>query len=58
MDNQKDLNKELDSFLEPTKAIDSSDAKVVISDKAGLFERVDKKLVLEDGRQLLNERVY
>lgn len=32
--------------------------KVVITTKDGLVERIDKKLVVEDGRELIREVTY
>jgi hypothetical protein len=34
------------------------DDKVVITTKDGLVERIDKKLVVEDGRELIREVTY
>jgi hypothetical protein len=30
----------------------------VLKEKDGLFERVDKKFIVEDGRQLLKEQLH
>jgi len=55
MENQKDLEKELDSFLTPATGETSDNATILTGDKAGLVERLDKKLVTADGRQLLTD---
>lgn len=60
--NKKELKNELDSFLdEEVKNVenltDSEDVEVIIP-KTGLVERVEKTLIVQDGRQLLKEETY
>ncbi len=52
MENTDNLNNQLDSFLNP---VNKNEEDIVITPKTGLIERVDKKLVTQDGRQLLRE---
>lgn len=58
----KDVNVDaLDSFLgdnKPEKKTQSKDysKKVVVNQREGLIERVDKVLVTKDGKQLLREQ--
>ncbi len=52
---KKELKQELKTFLQDKKSELKSDEEVVIETKTGLIERVEKKLVLADGRQLLKE---
>lgn len=55
-DKNEVLKCELDSFLEINKV--PKEEKIVISSKSGLFERIEKKLITEDGRELLTERIF
>lgn len=51
--------KNLDDFLNSENQETKNDVnQVVIQPKTGLVERVDKKLIVEDGRELLRERLY
>lgn len=56
-----DLNKKLDNFInngsETVRICDPVTGQCVIKTKDGLIERtvIEKKLVLEDGRELLRE---
>ena len=57
------LEKGLESFLneenpEKKEKNDIAQNKKIVKEKDGLIEVVDKKLVLEDGRQLLREQLY
>jgi hypothetical protein len=57
-------NNALDKFLEnmdennTSKKNNSVKKEQTVTKKDGLIERVDKKLVTEDGRQLLKEQLY
>jgi hypothetical protein len=48
--------KNINDFLEIED--ENKDEKVVITTKDGLVERIDKKLVMEDGRELIREITY
>ena len=50
MENEE-LKNELDSFLDTNESV--VEDKIIITQKSGLVERVDKKLITEDGRQIL-----
>jgi hypothetical protein len=52
MENQ---NKKLEKFLD--KKV-KTNKKQIVKQPDGIIERIDKKLVTEDGRQLLRERLY
>jgi len=54
----KDLKQDLENFLEESKPETKEKKEVVIPAKTGLVERIDKTLVLEDGRQLLKEQLF
>jgi hypothetical protein len=47
--------KNINDFIEVEE---KEDEKVVITTKDGLVERIDKKLVVEDGRELIREVTY
>lgn len=47
--------KNINDFIEVEE---KEDDKVVITTKDGLVERIDKKLVVEDGRELIREVTY
>jgi hypothetical protein len=47
--------KNINDFIEVEE---KEDEKVVITTKDGLVERIDKKLVVEDGRELIREITY
>ncbi len=49
------LEKFLNKGKENEKIVDDQE---IISKKDGLYERVDKKLVTKDGKQLLREQLY
>jgi hypothetical protein len=56
---EKDVEKALTDFVETpevqeTKKIENA-KKVVLDEREGLIERVDKILVTKDGKQLLRE---
>ena len=55
----KDLNNELDSFLDQEKKEETkseiTNEEVVITPNTGLVEHIEKKLKLADGRELLKE---
>lgn len=59
---ENDVEKALDAFvdlpnLEEEKAKEDENAKkVVLDEREGLIERVDKILVTKDGKQLLREQ--
>lgn len=57
MNTNKELEKELDSFLDEKVEVNVNETNV-ITPKTGLVERIDKTLVLEDGRQLITERLF
>jgi hypothetical protein len=48
----------IDNFIGVESKEEKSDKKVVITSKDGLIERIDKKLVVEDGRELIREVTY
>ncbi len=50
--NTEDLNKALDSMLE-NQEMDCSSGVCVIKGDKSLVERINKKIITEDGRQLL-----
>lgn len=53
------LKENLEKFLDKDKATSEVESKeILIQTKTGLVERVDKKLVLGDGRELLREQLY
>jgi hypothetical protein len=58
---ENNVEKALDNFVETpdeqeeAKKIDKS-KKVVLDEREGLIERVDKVFVTKDGKQLLRER--
>lgn len=45
-----------DDTTKKTKKAKKSDKEVVLKEREGLIERVDKKFITEDGRQLLREQ--
>ena len=54
--NEKDLNQELDNFLgAPTPKQDdcNGDRECMIKTDKSLVERINKKIITDDGRQLL-----
>lgn len=50
--------KNINDFIEVEKKEKENNEKVVITTKDGLVERIDKKLVVEDGRELIREVTY
>jgi hypothetical protein len=55
-DNQKNLNNSLDSYLNTENQdpnMDCSSGVCVIKGDKSLVERINKKIITEDGRQLL-----
>ncbi len=58
MENKENI---LDQFLgddtqKKTRKAKKSGKEVVLKEREGLIERVDKKFITEDGRQLLREQ--
>jgi hypothetical protein len=64
--NNQDLNKSVDQFLSPKKVINNNGQEreecdlltgecYTIRDKDGIVERINKKYVTNDGRQLLQD---
>lgn len=51
-ENKKDLNKSLEDFLGKTPEEDCNGECIIKTDRS-LIERINKKVVTEDGRQLL-----
>lgn len=49
-------SKALDEFLPEEEKTDQNAKKVVLDEREGLIERVDKILVTKDGKQLLREQ--
>ena len=54
MENNKE--KALDQFLGTQPAPKEDNKKVILDEREGLIERVDKVLVTKDGKQLLREQ--
>lgn len=50
---KKDLDKKLDSFLDGQNEMDCTGDECVIKTDKSLVERINKKIVTDDGRQLL-----
>lgn len=59
MNKDKEI-KNLDEFLnnQNSENQEKEKSQTVIQPKTGLVERVDRKLIIEDGRELLRERLY
>lgn len=56
---ENNIKKALDNFIEDPleeKDIKKTDKKVVLKEREGLIERVDRVYVTNDGRQLLREQ--
>lgn len=57
MSDKNDLNQDLDKFLgeeqEPQQDDCNGDKECLIKQNKGLVERINKKIVTEDGRELL-----
>lgn len=51
--NTEDLNKALDMMLEQDPNVDCSSGVCIIKGDKSLVERINKKIITEDGRQLL-----
>lgn len=51
--NQENLNDKLDNFVNGENQEDCTGEQCLIKSSKGLVERVNKKLVTEDGRELL-----
>ena len=49
----KNLNKDLDEFLNDTPQEECTDESCLIPKRDGLVERVNKKMITNDGRELL-----
>lgn len=54
MENKKE--NALDQFLKTSKSKDKNSKKVILDEREGLIERVDKVFVTKDGKQLLREQ--
>lgn len=54
--NKENIEKGLDQFLNDGKPV--IDPKKVVKKKSDLVEKVDRKLVVEDGREILREITY
>jgi len=59
---EKEINKNLDNFLSDDENTDEKKNKekknqkeLVLKSRSGLIERIDRKIITEDGRQLLRE---
>jgi len=50
---KNDLNSSLDAMLENNEELDCSSGVCVIKGDKSLVERINKKIITEDGRQLL-----
>jgi ABC-type bacteriocin/lantibiotic exporter with double-glycine peptidase domain len=46
----------IDDFIDELNQINKDNKKVIIPEKTGIIERIDKIIVTEDGRQLLREQ--
>jgi hypothetical protein len=55
METNNKINDNLDEFLGKDKVLSDN---VIIKEKGELVEKVDKKLIVEDGRELLREITY
>ena len=55
MENEKNLNA-LSKFVKNPAQKQNNAKKVVLKEREGLIERVDKILVTKDGKQLLREQ--
>lgn len=57
---EKDVEKTLDDFVDVTQedeiVKEDQAKKVILDEREGLIERVDKIFVTKDGKQLLRER--
>lgn len=49
----KDLNKDLDQFLGNEPEQECTDEECIIKTDKSIIERVNKKIITDDGRQLL-----
>ncbi len=49
----KDLDKNLDSFLDEQPEMDCTGDECIIKTDKSLVERINKKIVTDDGRELL-----
>jgi len=57
MDNVEKNTNALDNFLNDSSKRKAKNAKkMILSDREGLIERVDKVFVTKDGKQLLREQ--
>ena len=50
---KKDLDKKLDSFLDPQQEQECQGDECIIKTDKSLVERINKKIVTDDGRELL-----
>ena len=51
--NKKELDKKLDSFLDDKNELECTTDECLIKTDKSLVERINKKIVTDDGRQLL-----
>jgi hypothetical protein len=57
MNNNNHKKSAIDRFLKTTEPTNVKDSKrVVLDEREGLIERVDKILITKDGKQLLREQ--
>lgn len=50
---EKDLNKNLDEFLGKEQEVECTSEQCIIKGDKSLVERINKKVLTEDGRELL-----
>lgn len=50
---EKDLNKNLDEFLGQDQEVECTGEQCIIKGDKSLVERINKKILTEDGRELL-----
>lgn len=53
MEENKKIKNSVDTFLENEQELDCSSGTCVIKGDKSLVERINKKIITEDGRQLL-----
>ena len=53
---EKSKEKALDQFVDAPEDKEKEAKEIVLQEREGLIERVDKKFVTNDGRQLLREQ--
>ena len=52
---EKEIKSKLDSFLSKNKKVDCHDEDCLINNPEEIVKRENKKIITNDGRQLLNE---